>query len=164
MPKWLTILPCWIDGRLFTVDDLNRLKRAGRTVFVSNLHLKVNEKDLFLLFTRMAGKVSDIFVICDKVSRRSKGFAYVELDTDQGHRNALRLSGSELYGQAMQVRSSEVEKNLEWSMKKISGLPGRINQMFNIYFSRREDLTMSRFKSIGIFKRALLRRFSLSLF
>ena len=60
--------------------EMRELERATRTVFVSNLHIKVNEKDLFILFSQKAGKVIDIYVICDKHTNKSKGLAYIELE------------------------------------------------------------------------------------
>merc|ERR1719161_3386861 len=97
---------------------MKELERATRTVFVSNLHIKVNEKDLFILFTQKTGKVTDIYIICDKHTCKSKGLAYLELETIESMARALGLTGSELYGQSIQVKPSEMEKNVQWTLQK----------------------------------------------
>lgn len=97
---------------------MRELERATRTVFVSNLHIKVNEKDLFILFSQKAGKIIDIYVICDKHTNKSKGLAYVELETIESMSRALGLSGIEMYEQSIQVRPSEMEKNVQWTLQK----------------------------------------------
>jgi RNA-binding protein 39 len=98
--------------------EMRELDRATRTVFLSNLHIKVNEKDLFILFTQKAGKVTDIYIICDRQANKSKGLAYIELETIESMARALGLSGIELYGQPIQVKPSEMEKNVQWTLQK----------------------------------------------
>merc|ERR1712151_859088 len=98
--------------------ELKELERATRTVFVSNLHIKVNEKDLFILFTQKAGKVTDIYIICDRQTNKSKGLAYVELGASGSMGRILSLSGTELYGQSIQIKPSEMEKNVQWTLQK----------------------------------------------
>jgi len=98
--------------------EMRELDRATRTVFLSNLHIKVNEKDLFILFTQKAGKVTDIYIICDRQANKSKGLAYIELETLESMARALGLSGTELYGQPIQVKPSEMEKNVQWTLQK----------------------------------------------
>jgi RNA-binding protein 39 len=117
---------------------MKELDRATRTVFVSNLHIKVNEKDLFILFSQKAGKVTDIYIICDRQANKSKGLAYVELETIESMALALGISGLELYGQSIQVKPSEMEKNVQWTLQKqaqqgiISSAPVSINSTSTI--------------------------------
>jgi RNA recognition motif-containing protein len=99
---------------------MRELDRATRTVFLSNLHIKVNEKDLFILFTQKAGKVTDIYIICDRQANKSKGLAYIELETIESMARALGLSGIELYGQPIQVKPSEMEKKRTMDSSKTS--------------------------------------------
>eukprot|EP00746_Dinoflagellata_sp_MGD_P158081 gnl/MRDRNA2_/MRDRNA2_86383_c0_seq1.p1 gnl/MRDRNA2_/MRDRNA2_86383_c0~~gnl/MRDRNA2_/MRDRNA2_86383_c0_seq1.p1 ORF type:complete len:471 (-),score=31.57 gnl/MRDRNA2_/MRDRNA2_86383_c0_seq1:77-1489(-) len=98
--------------------EMKELERATRTVFINNLNIKVTEKDLFILFTQKAGKVLDIYIICDKHTNKSKGLAYVELETIESMARALDMSGTELYRQPIQVRPSEMEKNVQWTIQK----------------------------------------------
>lgn len=48
------------------------LERASRSVYITNLHIRANEKDLFMLFTQKAGRVMDVYLICDKATNKSK--------------------------------------------------------------------------------------------
>ena len=57
--------------------ELQELDRDIRTVFLYNLSLKAQERDIFELFSR-AGKVTDVRIIMDRNTRKSKGFAYIE--------------------------------------------------------------------------------------
>lgn len=59
--------------------ELQRLDRDTRTVFAYNLSLKADERDLFDFFSE-AGSVVDIRIICDRHTKRSKGFAYIEYE------------------------------------------------------------------------------------
>lgn len=59
--------------------ELQRLDRDTRTVFAYNLSLKADERDLFDFFSE-AGTVVDIRIICDRHTKRSKGFAYIEYE------------------------------------------------------------------------------------
>lgn len=54
------------------------LDRDYRTVFAYNLNLKADEKDIFEFFST-AGQVEDVRIIMDRNTRRSKGFAYIEM-------------------------------------------------------------------------------------
>lgn len=98
--------------------EMKELERATRTVFVNNLHIRVTEKDLFIIFSHKAGKVLDIYIICDKHTNKSKGLAYVELETIDSMARALGMSGTELYGQPIQIKPSEMEKNVQWTLQK----------------------------------------------
>ncbi len=53
------------------------MERSARTAFVYNLPLKAGEREVYQFFSKV-GKVVDIKLITDKVSKRSKGFAYIE--------------------------------------------------------------------------------------
>jgi RNA-binding protein 39 len=98
--------------------EMKELERATRTVFVNNLHIRVTEKDLFVIFTQKAGRVLDIYIICDKHTNKSKGLAYVELETIDSMARALGMSGTLLYGQPIQIKPSEMEKNVQWTLQK----------------------------------------------
>lgn len=58
--------------------ELRELDRDTRTVFAYNLNLKAEERDLFEFFSQ-AGEVADVKMIMDRNTRRSKGFAYIEM-------------------------------------------------------------------------------------
>lgn len=59
--------------------ELRELEKDTRTIFAYNLNLKADERDLFDFFSK-AGKVTDVKIIMDRNTRKSKGFAYIEFD------------------------------------------------------------------------------------
>lgn len=59
--------------------ELMELDRDIRTVFAYNLNLRADEKDIFKFFSK-AGTVVDVRIICDRNTRKSKGFAYIEME------------------------------------------------------------------------------------
>lgn len=69
-------------------------------------------------FFAPAGLVSDVRIIYDRTTGRSKGMAYVELRDRSAVGPALGLSGSTLKGVAVSVKASEAEKNLAWEADK----------------------------------------------
>ncbi|GMJ12689.1 CC1- LIKE SPLICING FACTOR [Hibiscus trionum] len=95
------------DGAEAEVDP----ERDQRTVFVYQISLKANERDVYEFFSR-AGKVRDVRLIMDRNSRRSKGVGYVEFYDVMSVPMAIALSGQPLLGQPVMVKPSEAEKNL----------------------------------------------------
>jgi RNA-binding protein 39 len=142
-------------------DELAQLDRTMRTVQVFNLTLKAGERDIFEFFNK-AGPLADIRIIKDKASGRSKGFAYVEFDTKEGADNALMLSGQELMGQAVMVKSSEAEKNVAWhtaqaakkSVGDVTGstaaqMPGGRIKLSNVHPTMTKELLKPIFEPYG---------------
>lgn len=66
--------------------ELRELEKDTRTIFAYNLNLKADERDLFDFFSK-AGKVTDVKIIMDRNTRKSKGFAYIEFDKQVRHCN-----------------------------------------------------------------------------
>eukprot|EP00210_Caulerpa_lentillifera_P008014 g7653.t1 len=97
--------------------ELRELEKDTRTIFAYNLNLKADERDLFDFFSN-AGKVTDVKIIMDRNTRKSKGFAYIEFDKQEDVLNALTLTGQLLLGQAVMVKASEAEKNLAWEAQQ----------------------------------------------
>ena len=84
-----------------------------RTIFVSQLVMKANERDLRRYFRREAGKVNDVVLLRDKRSGRHKGCAYIELARFADVSRALKLGGKvpDFQRFPVLVKSSEAEKN-----------------------------------------------------
>jgi len=57
---------------------------------------------------RALTQVVDVRIIMDRNTRRSKGFAYIEMATRESIIPALSLAGQTLMGQSVMVKSSEV--------------------------------------------------------
>ena len=74
------------------------------------LAARLTNKELYE-FLRPCGKIVEAKIIQDKHTRKSKGVAYVEFQTEQGATKALELSGQYLLGIPILIHTSESEKN-----------------------------------------------------
>jgi RNA recognition motif-containing protein len=72
-------------------------------LYVGNLSYTATEEDLRQLFSQ-AGNVKSVSVIKDRDTGRSKGFAFVEMASDDDAQKAI----SQLNGQSFQDRSLKV--------------------------------------------------------
>lgn len=72
-------------------------------LFVGNLSFNTTENELQDLFAS-AGTVSEVNLITDRMSGRSKGFAFVTMGTPEEAKNAIEtLNGKNLNGRDMNV-------------------------------------------------------------
>lgn len=72
-------------------------------IFVGNLPFSASSPDLEELFTRF-GAVSRAQVITDRDTGRSRGFGFVEMDSDDEAQNAIEaLDGSDFQGRQIKV-------------------------------------------------------------
>ena len=69
----------------------------GNKLYVGNLPYDVNETDLTDLFAK-AGKVSTVSVVRDRETGRGRGFAFVEMATDQDAQNAIAQLHQQSFG------------------------------------------------------------------
>ncbi len=65
-------------------------------LYVGNLPYSINDSSLAGLFTKY-GNVSSATVIIDKMSGRSKGFGFVELEDDSMAQSAIKELNSQDY-------------------------------------------------------------------
>ena len=100
-----------------------------RTVFVYNLSLKAREKDIFEFFSDGGCDVSDVRLIMDRHTRKSKGIAYVEISEKNQLAAAIGLSGGKLFDQDVMIKSSEAEKNAVWEAQKVADSNGNLGSM-----------------------------------
>lgn len=72
-------------------------------IYVGNLSYDVTENDLRDLFGEH-GTVNKINVIIDKMTGKSKGFAFVEMENDADGQKAIdELNGTDLQGRNLKV-------------------------------------------------------------
>ncbi|HEY1871434.1 MAG TPA: RNA-binding protein [Chitinophagaceae bacterium] len=72
-------------------------------MYVSNLSFNTDDQGLRELFEKF-GKVNSAKVISDKETGRSRGFGFVEMDSDdEGHAAIKGLNNKEINGRAMSV-------------------------------------------------------------
>lgn len=78
----------------------------GRRLFVGNLPYEVGEADLQELFSR-AGAVESVTVVRDQATGRARGFAFVEMSTDEGAARAIaELNQTALGGRTLAVNEA----------------------------------------------------------
>ena len=79
----------------------------GRKLYVGNLTYEVTDADLEKLFAPF-GRVESAQVIADRDTGQSKGFAFVEMKTDQEAQAAIAaLNGKEMNGRALTVNEAK---------------------------------------------------------
>jgi len=72
-------------------------------IYVSNLSFQTNEEDLKDLFSKY-GNVSSARVIMDKMTNRSRGFAFVEMPSEEEGNAALKgLNGKDVEGRSLSI-------------------------------------------------------------
>jgi RNA recognition motif-containing protein len=85
-------------------------------MYVSNLSFHTTDEDLSKLFSQF-GAVSSAKVINDRETGRSRGFGFVEMDSDEDAKKAIAgLNNKEVEGRAMSVSVAKPKKtdNKRW--------------------------------------------------
>ena len=76
-------------------------------IYVGNLPFTLVEEDLREIFEEY-GEVSSAKIISDKFSGRSKGFGFVEMESDDEANNAIKeLNNAEVGGRNIKVNESK---------------------------------------------------------
>lgn len=80
-------------------------------IYVGNLPFNLGEEDLKEIFEEY-GAVTEAKIISDKFSGRSKGFGFVEMDSDDEANNAIKeLNNAEVGGRNIKVNESKPREN-----------------------------------------------------
>lgn len=78
----------------------------GRRLYVGNLPYSATDEDLNELFSR-AGGVANVHVMRDQATGRARGFAFVEMTTDEGAQAAIdQLHEFQMGGRALVVNEA----------------------------------------------------------
>jgi RNA recognition motif-containing protein len=78
----------------------------GRKLYVGNLPYEVGENELQELFGR-AGSVESVTVMRDQMTGRARGFAFVEMSTDEDAQHAITaLNGTQVGGRNLTVNEA----------------------------------------------------------
>jgi cold-inducible RNA-binding protein len=76
----------------------------GKRLYIGNLPYSATEADLRDMFAGIGHEVADVKVVLDRDTGRPRGFAFVEMATDEGAQAAMQtLNGKDLQGRAMSV-------------------------------------------------------------
>ncbi|WVW85709.1 hypothetical protein I302_107747 [Kwoniella bestiolae CBS 10118] len=94
---------------------LDEVERENRSIFISQLSARLTSHDLGMFFEDKLGRgaVRDARIVTDKVTRRSKGIGYVELDAVELVARAVALTGTIVMGLPINVMLTESERNRE---------------------------------------------------
>ena len=78
----------------------------GRKLYVGNLPYQTDEAELQTLFAQ-AGNVESVSVVRDMATGRARGFAFVEMGSDEEAEAAInQVNGVELGGRALTVNEA----------------------------------------------------------
>ncbi|KAJ0982632.1 hypothetical protein J5N97_010887 [Dioscorea zingiberensis] len=95
-----------------TSSQQQRVDEAGR-LYVGNLPFSTTPSQLAELFSE-AGQVQSVDLVYDRVTDRSRGFAFVSMASHQDALNAIRmLDGSQVGGRTVKVNFPEVPRGGE---------------------------------------------------
>lgn len=82
----------------------------GKKIYVGNLNYDTTEDSLRNMFANY-GEVVSVSLIADKYTGRSRGFAFVEMDTDESAKKAIdSANGQELDGRALKVAEARAQR------------------------------------------------------
>lgn len=81
-----------------------------KKLFVGNLSWETTSDDLRAFFASF-GNVIDAVVIKDKMTGRSRGFGFVEFDTEAEAQKALEANGKDLKGRNMNVNMAKPQED-----------------------------------------------------
>lgn len=86
-----------------------------KSVYIKNIEWSTSEKELIELFEPY-GIVRSANIIKDRVSNRSKGFGFVEMDKEEDADSAIQnLNGTELRGRTLMMNAARERKTRTFS-------------------------------------------------
>ena len=80
-----------------------------KTIFVGNLAFKANSEQLRELFSKY-GSVHTVRIMTDRMTRRPRGFAFVEMDEKPSAKAIKALNGQEFMGRELRVNEGNERK------------------------------------------------------
>ncbi len=112
-PQWLLTLTVALTTFIAALGmrfswQLPALGGAGdstATVFIGNLAFRTSQEELRELFEPF-GPVHSLRIMKDRVTRRPRGFAFVELDSRQASKAIRKLNEQEFNGRTLRVNES----------------------------------------------------------
>jgi RNA recognition motif-containing protein len=77
----------------------------NKRIYVGNLSYQTTENDLTEMFEQV-GEVASATIITDRDTGRSKGFAFVEMSSENADKAIEQLNGKEVDGRALTVNEA----------------------------------------------------------
>jgi RNA recognition motif-containing protein len=95
---------------LFYFNGFKKRTLMTKKLYVGNLSYSTTEDDLHKLFTQV-GPVVSVALITDRMTGQSKGFGFVEMDTEKAAQEAIqRLNSQELNQRSITVSEARPPK------------------------------------------------------
>ncbi len=92
----------------------------NKKLYVSNLAFSMNDRSLEGIFAEV-GSVVSAKIITDRRSGRSKGFGFVEMETEAQAQEAIRkLNGNEVQGRVISVAEAKPQEPREFGSRDFS--------------------------------------------
>jgi RNA recognition motif-containing protein len=85
-------------------------KDIMKKIYVGNLPWSVTNEDLHELFAKH-GEVHSARVITDRDTGRSRGFGFVEMDTENADKAIEALNGTDMDGRALRVNEAQDKRD-----------------------------------------------------
>ena len=89
--------------RIFSAKQKEKASAGVQQVYVGNLSYRVRERELRDFFNSF-GDISQINIIKNRNTGRSKGFGFVTFSCGQGAKKALQAHGDDFEGRSLVVR------------------------------------------------------------
>src|SRR5882724_3163738 len=80
-------------------------KTMTKKLFVGNLSFQTSDQDLSDLFAQV-GKVESVSIITDRMTGRSKGFGFVEMENEAAENAITKFNGTDLDGRKLTVNEA----------------------------------------------------------
>jgi RNA recognition motif-containing protein len=82
----------------------------SKNLYIGNLSMKVSEEDLKANFSEV-GKIVSVNIIKDRYTGISRGFGFVEMETEEAAQEAIRrFNGGQLLGNTITVSEARAKK------------------------------------------------------
>lgn len=82
----------------------------NKNLYIGNLSVKVTEEDLKANFSEV-GKVVSVNIVKDKYTGLSRGFGFVEMETEEAAKEAIqKFNGGQLLGNTITVNEARPKK------------------------------------------------------
>lgn len=82
-----------------------------KRLFVGNLSYDTTDQTLIAAFEKAGGKVASVHVMTDRDTGRPRGFAFVEMETDEDARRAIEaMNGAEVDGRSLRVNEAQARQ------------------------------------------------------
>jgi cold-inducible RNA-binding protein len=96
----------------------------SKRIYVGNLSFQTTEGDLTALFEQ-AGQVESVSIITDRDTGRSKGFAFVEMGSEDADKAIGQFNGAEINGRALTVNEARPREDRQGGRGGYGGGGGR---------------------------------------